>query len=83
MATNWVPNETSLSQLILLLRNSMSPVQQDRETAMDALETFQSQPEFLNYLCYILIEGASNPNIASQFQPHELSAFIKKYNASK
>ncbi|KAK5963905.1 Kap104p PWA37_004243 [Arxiozyma heterogenica] len=74
MATNWIPDEASLSQLVLLLRDSMSPVQHDRETAMNALKTFQSQPEFLNYLCYILIEGASNPNIATQFQPHELSA---------
>lgn len=74
MATNWIPNEASLSQLVLLLRDSMSPVQHNREIAMNALETFQSQPEFLNYLCYILIEGASNPNIATQFQLHELSA---------
>ncbi|CAL9734689.1 importin subunit beta-2 [Monosporozyma servazzii] len=74
MASNWVPDETSVSQLSLLLKSSMSHIQQDRENAMDALKTFQSQPEFLNYLCYILIEGATVPAIASQFQPHELSA---------
>lgn len=74
MSSNWVPDETSLSQLSLLLKNSMSHVQQDRDSAMDALKTFQSQPEFLNYLCYILIEGASTPIIANQFQPYELSA---------
>lgn len=74
MASNWKPDETSLSQLGSLLKNSMSPVTQDREMAMEALKSFQTQPEFLNYLCYILIEGATDPIICNQYLPHELSA---------
>lgn len=73
MSTSWTPDETSLVQLCSLLKGSMSPVQQERELAMDSLSLFQKQPEFLNYLCFILIEGSTNPLVSHNCTAMELS----------
>lgn len=50
----------------------MAPDQEERRGAMDALENFKIQPEFLNYLCYILIEGESSDALKSHFSLQEL-----------
>lgn len=68
----WTPDVGSLLQLAALLKSSMVPNQQERSQAMDALKTFQLQPEFLNYLCYILIEGESNEALKSHFSLQDL-----------
>lgn len=68
----WTPDVGSLLQLAALLKSSMVPNQEERSQAMDALKTFQLQPEFLNYLCYILIEGESNETLKSHFSLQDL-----------
>lgn len=68
----WTPDVGSLLQLAALLKSSMVPNQQERSQAMDALKTFQLQPEFLNYLCFILIEGESNEALKSHFSLQDL-----------
>ncbi|GCE98084.1 hypothetical protein ZYGM_000082 [Zygosaccharomyces mellis] len=68
----WAPNLESLLQLAILLRSSMAPHQEERKAAMDALESFKIQPEFLNYLCYILIEGETSEALESHFSAQEL-----------
>lgn len=69
---NWEPNGESLLQLATLLKSSMAPDQDERSHAMDALKSFQLQPEFLNYLCYILIEGESSELLKSHFSTQDL-----------
>ncbi|CCK72492.1 Kap104p KNAG_0K01270 [Huiozyma naganishii CBS 8797] len=70
--THWAPEETSVLQLSSLLRESMSPSQEARTIAMDALKTFEGQPEFINYLCYILIEASTNQALCLQCSAEEL-----------
>lgn len=50
----------------------MAPNQEERQGAMDALESFKIQPEFLNYLSFILIEGETNEALKSHFTVQEL-----------
>ncbi|QLG71905.1 hypothetical protein HG535_0C02570 [Zygotorulaspora mrakii] len=63
--SSWQPNGEYLLHVATLLKNSMSPNQEERSQAMEALKTFQLQSEFLNYLCYILIEGETNELLKS------------------
>ncbi|EDO17951.1 hypothetical protein Kpol_1010p69 [Vanderwaltozyma polyspora DSM 70294] len=72
MSTSWKPNETSVVQLATLLKSSMSPDHNERNNAMESLKIFESQPEFLNYLCYILIEGEIDQSLKSSFSSVEL-----------
>lgn len=50
----------------------MSPSQAERSNAMETLESFKLQPEFFNYLCYILIEGESDTALQTQFSAVDL-----------
>lgn len=68
----WAPDLESLLQLAVLLKSSMAPHQEERRGAMDALESFKIQPEFLNYLCYILIEGESSELLKTHFTAQDL-----------
>ncbi|CCH62026.1 hypothetical protein TBLA_0G00790 [Henningerozyma blattae CBS 6284] len=69
---SWSPDNTSVLQLSTLLKDSMSPDQTQRNHAMESLDQFKLQPEYLNYLCYILIEGESNDLLKQNFSSMEL-----------
>ena len=71
----WSPDQTSLLQLATLLRDCMSSNGPLRSQAMESLKTFQLQPEFFNYLCYILIEGETDSTLIASFAPLELSNY--------
>ena len=73
--SNWVADPQSVLELATLLKNSMSPDHVTRTTAMDSLRLFEQQPEFLNYLCYILIEGEQDPTLQSNFPATELANY--------
>lgn len=66
--SSWNPDSNSILQLSNLLKDSMSPDHQIRTHAMESLKQFQNQPEYLNYLCYILIEGESNNILKQNFE---------------
>lgn len=51
----WSPDNEGLSQLCLILQHAVSADHNERQQALDALETFKLQPQFANYLCYILL----------------------------
>ncbi|KAL3232840.1 Importin subunit beta-2 [Nakaseomyces bracarensis] len=70
--SSWKPDNVAVVQLATLLKNCMSPNHDERTTAMDALQQFQLQPEFFNYLCYILIEGETDEVLKSNFSPNDL-----------
>lgn len=69
----WSPDASAVTELTTLLQNCMSPQAELRTSAMDALKTFELQPEFFNYLCYILIEGESDATLATQFSQQDLA----------
>ena len=71
--TAWTPDPAGVTELATLLQHSMSPQADQRTHAMDALKTFELQPEFFNYLCYILIEGESDATLAQQFAQQDLA----------
>ena len=73
--SNWTADPQSVLELATLLKNSMSPDHVTRTTAMDSLRLFEQQPEFLNYLCYILIEGEQDPTLQSSFPATELANY--------
>ncbi|QLL34422.1 hypothetical protein HG536_0G02840 [Torulaspora globosa] len=68
----WVPDANSLLQLGMLLKSSMAQNHDERSQAMDALKSFELQPEFLDYLCYMLIEGETNETLRSHFSAEDL-----------
>ncbi|SCU82982.1 LANO_0B08020g1_1 [Lachancea nothofagi CBS 11611] len=68
----WSPDETSLLQIVSVIIDSLSPLQDKRSDAMKALETFKLQPEFWNYLCYLLTEADSNMSLSSQLPLHDV-----------
>lgn len=68
----WSPQPEALLQLGSLLKSSMAQNHDERTQAMEALKTFQLQPEYLNYLCYMLIEGESDEVLKSHFSPQDL-----------
>ncbi|CAI4907552.1 CGH_3_HP_G0015970.mRNA.1.CDS.1 [Saccharomyces cerevisiae] len=72
MASTWKPAEDYVLQLATLLQNCMSPNPEIRNNAMEAMENFQLQPEFLNYLCYILIEGESDDVLKQHYSLQDL-----------
>lgn len=52
---SWSPDHESLTHLCLILQHAVSSDAQLRQQALDALDSFKLQPEFANYLCFILI----------------------------
>ncbi|CCF57085.1 hypothetical protein KAFR_0C00900 [Kazachstania africana CBS 2517] len=72
---SWSADPQSVMELVGLLKSSISPNQSERMTSMESLKTFELQPEFLNYLCYILIEGETDQNLTSNFSANELSTY--------
>ncbi|CCE61506.1 hypothetical protein TPHA_0A04320 [Tetrapisispora phaffii CBS 4417] len=72
MSTSWTPDGSSIHQLATLLKNSMSPNPNESTTALDSLKSFQLQPEFFNYLCYILIEGETSEDLKAHFSVVDL-----------
>lgn len=51
----WSPDNEGLTQLCLTLQHAVSTNSDERQQALDALETFKLEPQFANYLCYILL----------------------------
>ncbi|CDO92846.1 unnamed protein product [Kluyveromyces dobzhanskii CBS 2104] len=51
----WSPDNAGLNQLCLILQHAVSADSGERQQALDALETFKLEPQFANYLCYILL----------------------------
>lgn len=68
----WQPSQELIVQLIGLLGDCMSPEPDKRNYAMEAIKSFQLQSEFLNYLCYILIEGNNNSPLKSSYTEMEI-----------
>lgn len=52
---SWNPDSEALGQLCVILQHAVSSDASERQHALEALESFKLQPEFANYLCYILI----------------------------
>ncbi|SMN22923.1 similar to Saccharomyces cerevisiae YBR017C KAP104 Transportin or cytosolic karyopherin beta 2 [Maudiozyma saulgeensis] len=69
----WIAEASSLVELATLLGNCMSPEHDVRNNAMDSLKVFESQPEFFNYLCYILIEGETDTTLLQRFSQVDLA----------
>lgn len=72
MSSGWRPDDVAVVQLATLLKSCMSPNHDERTVAMDSLQQFQHQPEFFNYLCYILIEGEASEVLKSNFNAADL-----------
>lgn len=68
----WSPDPQFLSYLTRSLIHSMSNASQEREQAMETLETFQLQSELWNHLCYLLIEGDQDMTLKQQFEHSDL-----------
>lgn len=74
-ASSWTPHAQSVVELAKLLKDCMSPNHDERTNAMESLKSFELQPEFFNYLCYILIEGETDQTLIAQFPMQELSNY--------
>ncbi|AET40021.1 Kap104p Ecym_5255 [Eremothecium cymbalariae DBVPG len=72
MNSNWVLNESTLLQLTSVLIRSMSSLAHERCEAMETLESFKLQVEFINNLCFLLVEGMENPLLKSNFSSRDL-----------
>lgn len=70
--STWNPNGQSLIQLVNVLVDSLSPSHERRSNAMEVLESFKFQPEFLNYLCYILVEAENDTQLCRNLAPIDL-----------
>ncbi|KAF9086646.1 hypothetical protein BGX29_011963 [Mortierella sp. GBA35] len=53
---NWQPQPEGLSQLIQLLKDSMSPNNEIQNQVREQLESFRNVPDYNNYLIYILTQ---------------------------
>ncbi|KAG0660603.1 hypothetical protein C6P45_001556 [Maudiozyma exigua] len=71
-AQNWVADSGALVELATLLGNCMSADHDTRTNAMDSLKVFETQPEFFNSLCYILIEGQVDATLSQSFSQADL-----------
>ncbi|SCU86123.1 LADA_0D12442g1_1 [Lachancea dasiensis] len=69
---NWNPDETSLLQIVSVVLDSMSPMQEKRTHAMDLLNSFKSQTEFWNYLCYMLTSPDLSAALGSQLSLQDI-----------
>ncbi|SSD61894.1 related to Importin subunit beta-2 [Saccharomycodes ludwigii] len=65
MVSTWSPDLNNVQQLCEILQNSMSPNHELRTQSMQLLDSFKEQPEFLNYLCYILLLEGKDPTISA------------------
>ncbi|KAL6948953.1 hypothetical protein ACO0QE_001433 [Hanseniaspora vineae] len=62
-AVVWTPESANLEQLCSILRSSMSSEHTERSTAMETLDSFKNQPEFLNYLCFVFLERSIQDDV--------------------
>ncbi|CEP60026.1 Kap104p LALA0_S01e01332g [Lachancea lanzarotensis] len=65
--SNWIRDDTSLLQIVAVIADSLSPMQEQRSHASGLLESFKMQTEFLNYLCYLLTEADTDTLLNSQY----------------
>lgn len=70
--SSWSPDEASLVQIVCVVIDSLSPLQEKRSHAMDVLETFKLQPELWNYLCYLLTEPNLSASLTSQLTASDI-----------
>lgn len=57
----WRPDEQELAQLSLMFRATLSSNAAQRKAANDALAAARAQPQFENYLCYLLVHSDQAP----------------------
>ncbi|SCV01950.1 LAME_0G19592g1_1 [Lachancea meyersii CBS 8951] len=73
--SDWVRDDTSLLQIVAVIADSLSPMQEQRSHAMELLQSFKIQSQFLNYLCYMLTEADTDSLLNSQYSRQDIQNY--------